>query len=127
MDAAASTPDAYVAGLTGWQAVVVRQLRAVATSLPRLDETIKWGHLVYACNGPALLIRADDESVQFGFWRGSRLREIEPGLKPGGKYEMAKFVITAPPGPDPATLEALCREAIRLNLELGNPQDAARK
>ena len=35
----------------------------------------------------------EDERVLFGFWRGQRLREIEPRLKPGGKYEMATFEI----------------------------------
>ena len=47
------------------------------------------GPLVYFANGPVLLIRAEEERVLFGFWRGQRLREIEPRLKPGGKYEMA--------------------------------------
>ena len=58
-----------------------------------LEEAVKWGHLVYAANGPVLLIRAEDERVLFGFWRGQRLREIEPRLKPGGKYEMATLEI----------------------------------
>jgi hypothetical protein len=38
---------------------------------------------------PFLLIRAEERRVLFGFWRGQRLRGIEPRLKPGGKYEMA--------------------------------------
>jgi len=54
-----------------------------------LDEIIKWGHLVYMSNGPVLLIRAEENRVLFGFWRGRRLREIDHRLKPGGKYEMA--------------------------------------
>lgn len=40
-----------------------------------------------------LLIRAEDERVLFGFWRGQCLRDIEPRLKPGGKYEMATLVL----------------------------------
>ena len=52
-----------------------------------LDEVIKWGNLVYLARGPVLLIRAEQEQVLLGFWRG-RLREIEPRLRPGGKYEM---------------------------------------
>ncbi len=120
-----ASPDAYVEGLSGWQADVVRHLRGIVRESP-LEEGIKWGHLVYEVNGPAVLIRADEASVPFGFWRGQRLRDIEPGLKPGGKYEMAKMVITEPPGPDASVVRKLCKEAVRLNLELGNPQDAAR-
>jgi hypothetical protein len=68
-------------------------LRRAVRKAAGLEETVKWGHLVYAANGPALLIRAEDERVLLGFWRGRRLAEIEPRLKPGGKYEMATFDI----------------------------------
>jgi hypothetical protein len=71
-------------------------LRALAlASVEALDEKIKWGHLVYFSNGPAFLIRAEDHRVLFGFWRGKRLRAIEPRLKPGGKFEMATLVLDA--------------------------------
>jgi hypothetical protein len=85
----AASPDAYVDGLTGWQGVTVRGLRAAVVASADLHEVIKWGHLVYLSNGPVLLIRAEGHRVLFGFWRGKRLREIESRLKPGGKYEMA--------------------------------------
>ena len=77
----------------GWQAKCVRQLRFVVRASARLDEKIKWGNLVYFSNGPVLVIRAEPRRVLFGFWRGKRLREIEPRLKPGGKYEMATLVL----------------------------------
>ena len=54
-----------------------------------VGEVIKWGHLVYFSNGPVFLVRAEDERVLFGFWRGQSLRDIEPRLRGGGKYEMA--------------------------------------
>ena len=87
----AADPDAYVRALTGWRRTCVDTLRSAVRKAAALEETVKWGHLVYASNGPVLLIRAEDERVLFGFWRGQRLREIEPRLKPGGKYEMATF------------------------------------
>ena len=37
-----------------------------------------------------------EERVLFGFWRGQRLRLIEPRLKPGGKFEMATVEIRYP-------------------------------
>src|SRR6187399_3333755 len=85
----AASPDAYVEGLDGWRLKIVRSLRKTVRAVAALEEVIKWGHLVYSANGPVLLIRAEEERVLFGFWRGQRLTEIEPRLKPGGKYEMA--------------------------------------
>lgn len=118
----AASPDAYVAALGGWQRKCVEQLRAGVRASAALDEGIKWGHIVYLSNGPALLIRAEETRVLFGFWRGQRLREIESRLKPGGKYEMATMTFDASTVIEDATISALVREAVRLNAELGNPQ-----
>ena len=85
----AANPDAYVEALDGWRRDCVAKLRETIRVTAELDEVIKWGNLVYLSNGPALLIRAEDRRVLFGFWRGQRLQHIEPRLKPGGKYEMA--------------------------------------
>ena len=92
-----------------------------------LEETVKWGHLVYAANGPVLLIRAEDERVLFGFWRGRRLREIEPRLKPGGKYEMATLELREGMTIKPAVAARLAREAVALNRTLGDPTKVVKK
>lgn len=68
-----------------------------------------------------LLIRAEDERVLFGFWRGQRLREIDARLKPGGKYEMATMVLVGDSAVDPAGVRKLVRAAIALNRTHGNP------
>ena len=117
----AADPDAYVAALTGWQRGIVESLRAAVVESAALEERIKWLHLVYFANGPALLIRAEPERVLFGFWRGQRLRAIEPGLKPGGKYEMATLVLREGDAVPATTVAELVREAVRLNRELGDP------
>lgn len=122
----AENPDAYVRALDGWRRDLVDRLRAAAASVDGLTEAIKWGHLVYAANGPALLIRAEDQRVLFGFWRGRRLRDLEPRLKPGGKYEMATIDLREGDTIDPAVARALVRRAIELNLEMGHPAKAAR-
>jgi len=64
---------------------------------------VKWGHLVYLSNGPVLLIRAEENRVLFGFWRGQRLSAIEPRLKRGGKYEMATLELREGMTINPAT------------------------
>lgn len=121
--APAANPDAYVAALSGWQRTTVDSLRAAVSAGATLDEVIKWGHLVYLSNGPVLLIRAEEERVLFGFWRGKRLRELHPGLKPGGKYEMATIELRAQDCVDPTIASRLAQEAIALNAALGDPTD----
>jgi hypothetical protein len=86
----AETPDEYVQCLSGWQQAYAAALRCVVLATePSAEERLKWGHIVYFLNGPVLLIRAEPTRVLFGFWRGKRLRHIEPRLKAGGKYELA--------------------------------------
>lgn len=120
----AATPDDYVESLTGWHANVVAMLRAQSLAAAEgVDEKIKWGHLVYFVNGPAFLIRAEESRVLFGFWRGQQLRQIEPRLKPGGKYDMATLALDASTQIAPQTVRALVREAVALNRKLGDPTD----
>jgi hypothetical protein len=120
----AASPDAYVAALDGWRRELVERLRTAARSAGESDEVIKWGHIVYLANGPVLLIRAEDERVLYGFWRGRRLRDIEPRLKPGGKYEMATLDLREGDEIDPAVATELARAALRLNADLGRPDRA---
>ena len=119
----AATPDAYVDGLTGWQRVTVRGLRAAVVASANLDEVIKWGHLVYVSNGPVLLIRAEGHRVLFGFWRGKRLREIEARLKPGGKYEMATVELREDEQVSAGVVRRLVKAAVGFNETLGDPTD----
>ena len=119
----AENPDAYVAALTGWQRRRVKALRSAVVEVAPLKEVIKWGHLVYFSNGPVLLIRAEDERVLFGFWRGQRLQTIEPRLKRGGKYEMATLEIVEKTPLERATIDALVRKAVALNARHGDPTD----
>ncbi|WP_457281615.1 DUF1801 domain-containing protein [Polaromonas sp. P5_D5] len=117
----ATSPDAYVTGLSGWQRAAVEQLRAAVLGSAALDEVIKWGHLVYLSNGPVLLIRAEETRVLFGFWRGQRLREVDPLLKPGGKYEMATREFHEGDEVNAALSHRLAKEAVQLNKTLGDP------
>ncbi len=121
--APAANPDAYVEALSGWQRVTVQGLRAAVVGSAKLEEVIKWGHLVYLSNGPVLLIRAEAQRVLFGFWRGSRLREIEARLKPGGKYEMATVELHANEDVSATVVRRLTQAAVALNQTLGNPTE----
>jgi hypothetical protein len=122
----ATTPALYLDALSGWQQRYAQALRAaVVDAAPQLDERLKWGHLVYFSNGPVLLIRAEPQRVLFGFWRGQRLRHIEPRLRPGGKYEMATLELREDTPLERATVVTLAQEAARLNRSAGDPTAAA--
>jgi hypothetical protein len=123
----AASPDAYVAALRGWHRNTVAELRAAIRAAARLDEVIKWGNLVYLGEGPVLMIRAEGERVLLGFWRGQRLREIEPRLRPGGKYEMATLELRSGDRIAPATVKRLTRAAVELDVRLGDPTAVARR
>ena len=122
----ASSPDEYVAGLSGWQRALVEKLRETVTAAGDVEEAVKWGHLVYASNGPLLLIRAEEQRVLFGFWRGKRLQSIEPQLKASGKYEMATLDLREGMSVSAAIARRLTKAAIKLNESLGDPRDAAK-
>jgi hypothetical protein len=122
----AASPDAYVEALDGWRRKIVEVLRSTVRAAATLEEVVKWGHLVYLANGPVLLIRAEEERVLLGFWRGQRLGALEPRLKPGGKYETATLELAAGGTVKPATVRRLTREAVALNVTLGDPTHAAK-
>ena len=123
----AANPDAYVAALTGWRSDCVENLRAAVRAAAKLEEVIKWGHLVYFSNGPLLLIRAEEQRVLFGFWRGQRLQAIEPRLKAGGMYEMATLELREGTSVKPSVARRLVKEAVALNKSLGDPTKTSRK
>lgn len=119
----AANPDAYVSALTGWRSELVKRLRRAVKGAAKLDEVIKWGHLVYFSTGPVLLIRAEEERVLFAFWRGKRLRDLEPRLKASGKYEMATLVLREGDSITAATARRLVQAAVEWNRKLGDPTD----
>ena len=117
----AASPEAYVAALDGWRKALVEILRKASHSAGPLEERIKWGHLVFFHNGPVLLIRAEDERVLFGFWRGKRLRELDERLKGNGKYELATIDLREGDKLSAAKAKQLVVAAIALNDSLGDP------
>ena len=118
---AAESPDAYIALLGDWRRRCAEGLRSTVVNAAPLQETIKWGHLVYSSNGPVLLIRVEERRILFGFWRGKRLRAIEPRLKPGGKYEMATLELVEGTPLEHSTVVELVTEAVALNASYGDP------
>ena len=121
MGPAAANPDAYIAALSGWQLERCQMMRAAIMDAAPFDETIKWTNLVFMANGPCILIRAEEHRVLLGFWRGKRLRGIEPRIRASGKYELGNLVMTEATEVTADEVARLAAEAWRLNIELGNP------
>lgn len=120
-----SQPNDYAAAFDGWRRRCVEELRATVRSVRGLEEGLKWGHLVFHANGPVLLVRAEERRVLFGLWRGQLLRDIEPRLKPGGKYEMATLELREGESIEPKIVRRLVTKALALNRKLGDPTDIA--
>jgi hypothetical protein len=127
MSTGATNAAEYVAPLRGWRRKLVEALRFTVRAGAKFDETIKYGHLVYFSNGPVLFIRAEESRVLFGFWRGKRLRAIEPRLRTGGKHELATLELTEESAVSLAVVRRLAREAAALNKKLGDPTHVIRK
>lgn len=121
MGPAAQSPDAYIAALSGWQRDRCEMMRGAIMATAPFEETIKWTNLVFMAYGPCILIRAEEHRVLLGFWRGKRLRDLEPRIKASGKYELGNLVMTENIEVSPEAVAALAAEAFRLNAELGNP------
>lgn len=120
-----NTPDEYVASIDGWRLKLVRSLRKTVRAAGPFEEQLKWGHLVYSHNGPALLIRAEPERVLYGFWRGQQFLELDARLKPGGKYDMATLDLREGDSISTAVASALAKAAFDFNSRLGDPRSAA--
>ena len=121
MGPAAETPDAYIASLSGWQRDRAKMMRAAIMGAAPFEETIKWTNLVFMANGPCILIRAEEHRVLLGFWRGKRLRDLDPRIRASGKYELGNLVMTEATEVTSEIVATLAAEAFRLNAELGNP------
>lgn len=118
---AAANPDAYIDALSGWQQELTRSLRAMVLKSAPLDEVVKWRNLVYFSDGPVAMIRAEESRVLLGFWCGQLLRDIEPRLKPGGKFEMATIELREGMTISPRVVRELVTVAVQINALLGDP------
>ena len=126
MMANAASPAAYLAKLKGWRRVLVDHLRDNVLAAARVEEGIKYGNLFYSSNGPAVVIRAEDKRVLLAFFRGKRLVDMEPRLKPSGKYELANLQFLEGDAIAASTIRRLVKEAVALNRRLGDPTRAAK-
>ena len=118
---AAKTVDEYIDGLEGWKSDVAARVRNVVTiTAPEAKESIKWAQPVYEINGPFCYMKAFKNSMNFGFWRGIDIDDPK-GLLQGSGDKMRHVKLEGVDDVDEETFASFVSQAVKLNLEKGDP------
>ncbi|KQY71138.1 hypothetical protein ASD52_05425 [Ensifer sp. Root142] len=116
------TVSDYIAGLSGTPAAVAKELHGAILAAGGTRDSVKWGHPIYEAGGPVCLIKAANDYVTLGFWRGADMLDLDPRLaKGGGKGDMAFIKVKATGEVDGAQVARLVAKGIALNAEKGDP------
>jgi len=80
--------DEYMADQSPRNRSIIRALRRfVKRVAPRLDESVKWGNGCWLKEDvPIAYVYSATEYVQFGFFRGSALKDTQKLLEGAGQY-----------------------------------------
>jgi hypothetical protein len=80
--------DEYLAGQSAKNRSILRALRAfVKRTAPKLEETVKWGNGCWVKGKrPVAYLYSAKGCVQFGFFRGSSLKDPKGLLEGAGNY-----------------------------------------
>ena len=80
--------DHYLAGQSPTNQGIIRELRKfVKRAAPQLQESVKWGNGCWVQEkGPVAYVFSAPDYVQFGFFRGSALKDPKRLLNGEGKF-----------------------------------------
>jgi hypothetical protein len=80
--------DDYLNDQASRNQVIIQALRRFVKKVePKLDEAVKWGNGCWiGGRGPVAYVYSADEYVQFGFFRGSSLKDPKGLLEGKGEY-----------------------------------------
>jgi hypothetical protein len=93
------------------QAIIRGLRRLVKRVEPGLSEAVKWGNGCWiGSNGPVAYVYSAPDYVQFGFFRGSSLKDPRGLLEGKGKY-VRHAKVHKPSGIDEPSFAALLRQA----------------
>lgn len=117
----ASTVDEYIANHKGWQRDVMAKLRAlIKSTCPEAVESIKWSQPVYEYEGFLCYMKAFNNHVNLGFWRGAELSDPE-GLLSGDGLKLRHVSLTSVHDFRADAFTDFIKHAMRLNREKGDP------
>ena len=98
---------------TGNQKIIRALRRFVKTTEPKLTESVKWGNGCWiGSHGPVAYVYSAPEFVQFGFFRGSSLRDPKGLLEGKGEY-VRHAKVHDPSEIDKQAFAALLKQAAR--------------
>lgn len=109
-----ATFDLYLADQPVKNQRIIRALRRfVKRTAPALVESVKWGNGCWLKGaGPVAYVYSDKEWVQFGFIRGSSLKDPKKLLEGKGAY-VRHVKVRRVTDLDPKAFGALLRQAVR--------------
>ena len=115
------TVDEYIAGLDGWRADAVTQLREIVReAAPEASEAVKWAQPLYESNGPFCYIKAFKNHVNIGFWRGVDLDD--PHVLLQGDGEKMRHIKIGDVNDIPGeNIRDFVQAAVKLNQPKGDP------
>lgn len=107
--------DAYLKDQTPRNRVIISALRSfVKRTSPRLSEAVKWGNGCWVgASGPVAYVYSATGYVQFGFFRGSALKDPKELLEGEGKY-VRHIKVRGRSEIDERAFAALLKQAARL-------------
>jgi len=117
---APTSVDEYIEGQEKWAADVIVELRSLLREYaPEAKESFKWAQAVFDDHGPFCFIRAFDDGVNLGFWRGSQI--VDPrGLLEGKGAKMRQLRISKKEQINKKALGILIKQAVLLNKRYGS-------
>ena len=107
--------DLYLADQPPKNRAIIRALRGfVRKAAPKLEESVKWSNGCWLKDGgPIAYVYSDTGFVQFGFLRGSALRDPKRLLEGSGAF-VRHVKVRAVGDIDPKPFKALLGQAVRL-------------
>ena len=107
--------DDYLAGQRPRHRAIIRALREFVKRVePGLSEAVKWGNGCWVGrNGPVAYVYSATGYVQFGFFRGSALKDPRGLLEGEAKY-VRHIKVRGPSEIDKRAFALLLRQAARL-------------
>ena len=104
--------DEYLKDQSPKNQAIIRALRRfVKRAQPGLDEAVKWGNGCWiGRDGPVAYVYSATGYVQFGFFRGSSLKDPKGLLEGSGRY-VRHTKVRASSGIDERAFAALLRQA----------------
>lgn len=109
-----ATFDDYLKDQSAKNAAVIRALRRFVKRIePKLSEAVKWGNGCWiGAKGPVAYVYSAPDHVQFGFFRGAKLKDPQSLLEGKGAY-VRHTKLRAAADLDRRALAALLKEAAR--------------